>query len=143
MASTNFSNITDHLARAAVNYASDTFKAVLVTSVPTEGNFDSWINRSDVTNEHAATGGYTTGGFSVTASVGAVDTTNNRVPVTFTCASPTYSSATLSAAGCIIYKSTGTSSTDKLLHFVDFGSNVSSTNGNFTVTFSTPLYINR
>lgn len=143
MASTNFTNITDHLAKAAVNYSTDTFKAVLVTSVPTEGNFDAWVNRSDVTNEHGATGGYTTGGFSVTASVGAVDTTNNRVPVTFTCANPTYSGATLSAAGCIIYKSTGTSSTDKLLHFVDFGGTVSSTAGNFTVTFTTPLYINR
>lgn len=143
MASANFSNITDHLSRAAVNYATDTFKAILVTSVPSESNFDTWVNRSDVTNEHGATGGYTAGGFSVTASVGAVDTTNNRVAVTFTCASPTYSSATLSAVGCIIYKSTGTSSTDKLLHFVDFGTTVSSTAGNFTVTFTTPLYINR
>jgi len=143
MASTNFTNLTDHLARSAVNFASDTFKAVLVTSVPSESDFDAWINRSDVTSEHGATGGYTTGGFSVTASVAAVDTTNNRVAVTYTCGSPTYSSATLSAVGCIIYKSTGTSSTDKLLHFVDFGGTVSSTNGNYTITFSTPFYINR
>jgi len=143
MASANFSNITDHLAKAAVNFSTDTFKAVLVTSVPSEANLDAWVNRSDVTNEHAATGGYTTGGFAVTASVGTVDTTNNRTAVTFTCGNPTYSSATISAVGCIIYKSTGTASTDKLLHFVDFGGTVSSSNGTFTVSFSTPLYINR
>lgn len=143
MASANFSNITDHLAKAAVNFSTDTFKAVLVTSVPSEANLDAWVNRSDVTNEHAATGGYTTGGFAVTASVGTVDTANNRTAVTFTCGNPTYSSATISAVGCIIYKSTGTPSTDKLLHFVDFGGTVSSSSGTFTVSFSTPLYINR
>ena len=143
MASANFTNLTDHLAKAAINFSSDTFKAILVTAVPSESDLDTFVNRSSVTTEHAATGGYTTGGFSVTATVGAVDTTNNRVAVTYTCASPTYSSATLSAVGCIIYKSTGTSSTDKLMHFVDFGGTVSSTAGNYTVTFSTPFYINR
>jgi len=143
MASANFTNLTDHLAKAAVNFSTDTFKAILVTAVPSESELDTFINRSSVTIEHAATGGYTAGGFAVTASVGAVDTTNNRVAVTYTCASPTYSSATLSAVGCIIYKSTGSSATDKLLHFVDFGGTVTSTNGNYTITFSTPFYINR
>jgi len=143
MASTNFTNLPDHLARAAVNFASDTFKAILVTAVPSESDLDTFINRSSVTTEHATTGGYNAGGFSVTASVGAVDTANNRVAITYTCASPTYSSATLSAVGCIIYKSTGSAATDKLLHWVDFGGTVSSTSGNYTVTFSTPFYINR
>jgi len=143
MASANFTNLTDHLAKAAVNFSTDTFKAILVTAVPSESDLDTFINRSSVATEHAATGGYTAGGFAVTASVGAVDTTNNRVAVTYTCASPTYSSATLSAVGCIIYKSTGSAATDKLLHFVDFGGTVSSTAGNYTVTFSTPFYINR
>lgn len=143
MSSANFTNLTDHQARAAINFATDTFKAILVTAVPSESDLDTFINRSSVTTEHAATGGYTAGGFSVTASVGAVDTTNNRTAVTYTCASPTYSSATISAVGCIIYKSTGNAATDKLMHFVDFGGTVSSTSGNFTVTFSTPFYINR
>ncbi len=143
MASANFTNLTDHLAKAAVNFSTDTFKAILVTAVPSESDLDTFINRSSVTTEHAATGGYTAGGFAVTASVGAVDTTNNRVAVTYTCGSPTYTSATLSAVGCIIYKSTGNAATDKLLHFVDFGGTVTSTAGNYTVTFSTPFYINR
>jgi len=143
MASANFTNLTDHLAKAAVNFSTDTFKAILVTAVPSESDLDTFINRSSIATEHAATGGYTAGGFAVTASVGAVDTTNNRIAVTYTCASPTYSSATLSAVGCIIYKSTGSSATDKLLHFVDFGGTVTSTAGNYTVTFSTPFYINR
>ncbi|MEI2422019.1 hypothetical protein V6O07_17205, partial [Arthrospira platensis SPKY2] len=104
MASQNFTNLPDHLARARINFATDTFKAVLVSSIPTEANLDAWAFRSAITNEVAATGGYTAGGFDVTASVGSVDTTNNRVPVTFSAAIPTYSSSTISAVGCIIYK---------------------------------------
>lgn len=143
MASTNFTNLTDHLAKAAINFSTDSFKCMLVTSVPSEANFDAWVNRSDVTNEHAATGGYTAGGVAVTATVGAVDTTNNRQSVTFTNLAPGWTSATLTAVGCIIYKNTGTSTTDKLVTFVDFGGTVSSTSGNYSITFSTPLYINR
>lgn len=143
MASANFLNLTDHLARGAINFASDTFKSMLVTSVPSEANLDAWVNRSDVTNEHAATGGYAAGGFAVTASVGAVDATNNRTSVTFSCSNPVYTGATLSAVGAIIYKSTGSAATDKLVSFVDFGGTVSSTSGNYSVTFSDPLHINR
>jgi hypothetical protein len=142
MASANFRNLADHLAKAAINFSTDSFKVILVSSVPSETNLDSWINRSDVTNEVAATGGYTAGGVAVTATVGALDTTNKRVPVTFGNLSPGWTSATISAVGAIIYKSTGTSTTDKLVQFVDFSGTVASTSGNYSVTFSTPLYIN-
>jgi hypothetical protein len=142
MASRNFTNLADHLARARINFGSDSFKGILVTSVPTESNLDTWDFRNDITNEVAATGGYTAGGFAVTASVGTVDAANDRVAVTFSAASPTYTSSTISARGVIVYKDTGTASDSPLAHFVDFGETVASTNGNFTVTFTTPLYIN-
>ena len=38
MASANFTNLTDHLAKAAINFSSDTFKAILVTAVPSESD---------------------------------------------------------------------------------------------------------
>lgn len=142
MASANFTNLTDHLAKAAINFGTDSFKCLLVSSVPSEANLDSWVNRSDVTNEISGTG-YTAGGVAVTATVGAVDTTNNRQSITFGNLSPGWTSATLTAVGCIIYKSTGVAGNDKLVTFVDFGGTVSSTAGNYSVTFSTPLYINR
>jgi hypothetical protein len=146
MASANFTNITDHLARARVNFGTATFKAALVTSVPSEANLDAWDFLDDLNTgaiEVAATGGYATGGFAVTAAVGAVDTTNNRTPVTYTCASPTYESSTITARGAVIYADTTVAGTSPLLHFVDFGESKSSENGNFTVTFDTPFYINR
>jgi len=142
MASRNFTNLADHLARARINFATDTFKGILVSSIPTESNLDTWDFQNDITNEIAATGGYTAGGFAVTAYVGAVDAANDRVPVTFSAASPTYSSSTITAVGVIIYKDTGTANTSPVCHFVDFNGTESSTNGNFTVTFSAPLYIN-
>lgn len=142
MASANFRNLADHLARGAINFSSDTFKVLLVTSIPSEANLDSWVNRSDVTNEVAAGGGYTAGGVTVTASVGAVDTTNNRVPVNFADLSPGWTSATITAVGAIIYKSTGSAAADKLVTFVDFSGTVASVSGSFSVDFTTPLYIN-
>ena len=56
---------------------------------------------------------------------------------------PGWTSATITAVGAIIFKSTGNAATDKLVTFVGFGSAVSSTNGNYAITFSAPLYINR
>jgi hypothetical protein len=141
MPSANFRNLPDHLARGAFNFASASFKCILVSSVPSESNLDTWVNLSDVTNQITGTG-YTAGGVAVTATVGAVDTTNNRVPVTFGNLAPGWTSSTLTAAAAIVYQDTGTAGTSKLVTMVDFGGNVSSTAGNYSVTFSTPLYIN-
>lgn len=140
MASANFTNLTDFLAKASVNFSSGTFKALLVSVAPSEANLDAWVNRSDVTNECSGAG-YSTGGAAVTATVGSVDTTNNRLSVTYS--NPSWSTATLSAVGAIVYLSTGVAANDKLLHWVDFGATVVSTAGTFAVTFSAPFYINR
>ena len=141
MPSANFRNLPDHLARCAFSFATAPFKCNLVSSVTSEANLDSWINLSDVTNQISGTG-YTAGGVAVTATVGAVDTTNNRVPITFTNLNPGWTGSTLTAAAAIVYQDTGTASTSKLVTMVDFGGNTSSTSGNFNVTFSNPLYIN-
>ena len=137
----NFTNLADHHARGAINYASDTFKVMLVSSVPSAANLDAWVNRSDVTNESAGTG-YTAGGVAVTATVGALDTANNRVPVTFTDITSGWPAVTTSAVGCVIYKSTGSASTDKLVAFVDFSGTKTASGGSFAVSFTNPLYIN-
>jgi len=92
MASRNFTNLADHMARARINFGADTFKALLVSSIPTEANLDAWAFRSSVTNEHASTGGYTAGGVAVTATVGTVDAVNDRVAVTFAASNPVLTS---------------------------------------------------
>jgi hypothetical protein len=140
MASANYRNLADHLARAAINFSSASFKCMLLTALPSESDLDTHIFRSSIATETSGTG-YTAGGVAVTATVGAVDTTNNRVPITFTNLSPGWTSATLTAVCAVIYQNVGTAGTDKLVQVVDFGGTVSSTAGNYSVTFSTPLYI--
>lgn len=142
MASANYSNLPLHLANGAINFSTASFKCLLHTAVPSEANLDAWVNRSDVTGEATGTG-YTAGGVAVTASVSAVDTTNNRVSITFSNLAPGWTSSTISAAAASVYLNSGNAATDKLIFMIDFGGTVTSTNGNYSVTFTTPLYINR
>lgn len=141
MASANVSNLPLKVAQA---YFTGTWKFMLVTDAPSESDLDTWDTRSDVTTEHAATGGYTAGGFTVTIDSITLDTTNNRAVVTFSADNPTLTDVTLSGVvGGFLYKAVGTAATDELATFVDYGSAKDVTAGNFTHTFTTPLYINR
>ena len=142
MASANFTNLPRALAKGDIDFDTNTFKVLLISSIPSEANLDAWANRSDVTNEITGTG-YTAGGIAQAFTLDAVDTTNNRQSVTWTNITNGWTSATFSAVGAIIYKNTGTASTDTLLHMVDFGGTVSCTAGNFNITYSAPFYINR
>jgi hypothetical protein len=82
--------------------------------------------------------GYTTGGNACAVTVAATDNTNNDVEISFSVTS--WTSATITARAGVIYKSRGgASSADELVGYVDFTSDVSSTNGTFAVTVSTPL----
>lgn len=122
-------------ANIAVN--TDTFRCMLVTSsyTPNKGTHDK---RNDVTNEVTGTG-YTSGGTTCTVA-GALDTTNHRYDVTIT--GPSWTTATLTARGLVVYKYRGgASSADELVMYVDFLSDVSSTAATFAVTVTGPLRI--
>lgn len=140
MASANSLFLTKRLGDAY--FGSGTFKFLMVASVPDETELDTFDFRNDVTDEITGTG-YTSGGVAVTLTVGSVDTTNNRTPVTVTDLAPGWTSATISAVGGWIYKDTGNAATDELISFVDFGGTVTSTASDFNVDFTAPLYINR
>lgn len=141
MASANFTKLTDYLATAAINLNTATYKCMLVSAVPSEANLDAWLVRSDVSTEVTGTG-YTAGGVAVTGTY-AWDTSNNRSSLTFTNLAPGWTSSTITAVGAIIYQNVGTAGTDRLITFVDFLGTVTSTAGNFSVSFSSPLYLNR
>lgn len=53
---------------STINFTSDTLKMALVTVAPSAAQLLSWVHYSDVTNEVAAGGGYSTGGQSVTGA---------------------------------------------------------------------------
>ena len=124
------------IATGAVDCDTDTFKMMLVTSTYTASK--SHAKRSDITNEVAAGSGYTAGGNACALTVAATDNVNNDVEISFSVTS--WTSATITARAGVIYKSRGGLATaDELVGYVDFLSNITSTNGTFAVTVSTPL----
>ena len=136
MASLVYNSFMRDVVTGAVDCDTDTFKMMLVTSTYTASK--SHAKRSDITNEVAAGSGYTTGGNACALTVAATDNVNNDVEISFSVTS--WTSATITARGGVIYKSRGgASSADELVGYVDFLSNITSTNGTFAVTVSTPL----
>lgn len=120
-------------AKGSIDFDTDVFKVMLVTSTYAP-NKDTHTKRSDVTNEVTGTG-YTAGGTATTTTVGAVDTANDRVDINFGAVS--WTTATITARGAVIYKSRGgASSADELVMYVDFGSDITSTAGTFALSAS-------
>lgn len=132
MASFNFNALLDHLCRAKINFATDTFKMMLLSAPLAETEKDAFDYRNDITNEITGTG-YTAGGKAVALTLGAVDTTNNRIDITADVVN--WPSATLSAQAAVIYKSRGgAASADELVSHIDFGGTFPSGGGTYTVT---------
>lgn len=110
----------------------DTIKVMLMTSSYTENKDHDF--RSDFTNEVSGTG-YTAGGATATCSV-TVDDTNDRMDLTL--GGATWSSSTITARKAGYYKSRGgAASADEAIALNDFGSDVSTTAGTFTLSAST------
>jgi len=120
----------------AIDFSANTFYVLLCTNAYTP-NKDTQTKRSDITGEVAAGGGYTTGGQAVTPTV-TLDTANDRVDITF--ADVTWGASTITARYAVIYRRRGgASSADELVAACDFGSDISTTAGTFTLDFTGPL----
>lgn len=133
MTSIVYNSCIDDQARGNIIFASDTFKALLVTASYAP-NKDTHLKRSDVTNEVSGAG-YAAGGLTATVTV-TKDTVNDRVDTSLGAVS--WASSTITAAGAVYYKSRGgAASADELVAYVDFGGNVISTNGTFALSAST------
>jgi hypothetical protein len=116
---------------APINWGSDTIKVALCTSTYTP-NQDTHDFFNDVTNEVTGTG-YTAGGATLASKTATYTSGTNTCA--FDAADVTWSTSTITARYAVIYKSTGTASTSPLVGYIDFGADVSSSGGNFTITF--------
>ena len=120
------------LANKEINLGADTFKVMLCTSsyVPDQ---DTHRYKSDVTNEITGTG-YTAGGATLgSVTVGYTAGTNT---LKFDAADSAWSGSTLTARYAVVYDATpGTDATRPLICYGDFGADVSTTSGTFTVTW--------
>lgn len=138
MASLVYNSYFDDAARNNINVATDTFKMMLVTStyVPDK---DTHLKRSSVTNEVTGTG-YTAGG-QTTALTVTKDLANDRLDVAIG-APAGWTGSTITARAAVVYKARGGANTaDELVAYLDFGADVTSTNGTFSVTVTTPIRI--
>lgn len=134
MASLIYTSALDDLAKGAIDFDTDTFKTLLVTSSYTP-NKDTHTKASNITNEVANGNGYTTGGATSACTV-TKDTANDKVTLSF--AAVSWATSTITARGAVIYKSRGgASSADELVAYIDFGGDVSSTGGTFSISAST------
>ncbi|MFE2995011.1 hypothetical protein ACFXG4_08370 [Nocardia sp. NPDC059246] len=106
-------------ARKEVDWGNDAIKALLTTSGYTP-NQDTHAYKSDLTNELAATGGYTAGGIALTGLNISYDGANNRLILDANDIS--WPTATFTARNLIVYDNTpSTDATRPLLGYVDFG----------------------
>lgn len=135
MASLIYDSCIYDTSKGDIDWDNHSFKFMLVTASYTP-NKGTHTNRSQITNEVTGTN-YNSGGESIGFTL-ANDTSNHWTTITFN--QMTFTNLTVSniRAG-VIYKTTGTASTDLLVAYVDFGSNYSPSAQNFVVTFSTPL----
>lgn len=103
----------------------DTIKIALFTSSAT---LDASTTAYSSTNEVANGNGYTTGGNTLTGAV--ISSSGTTAFCDFS--DSTWSSASFTARGALIYNS---SKANRAIAVLDFGSDKTSTNGNFVVQF--------
>lgn len=140
MASVIYNSFKRDIMNGDIALDTDTIKVALVTStyVP---DVDAHTKFSDITNELAASGGYTAGGATLTSLVVSVDNTDNEG--VFDAADTTWSTATFSGArGGVLYKSTGSAATSPLIGYIDFGSDKAGTGGDFTIQWNAEGIVN-
>ena len=112
-----------------------TFKIALIKANASQsGTYGAaTTNYSDVTgnsDELPATGGYSTGGNTLTN----IDPTTSGTTAFIDFADTTWTSATFTTRGCIIYN---TSQSNKAVMVIDFGADFSVSGGTFQIQFPT------
>jgi hypothetical protein len=132
MASKLYGNFLLKALNKEVDFDSDTIKVALLTSSYTPDQ-DAHDYFNDVSTYEVTGTGYTTGGITLSSKTATYDSGTNVIVLD--AADVTWSSSTITARYAVVYDSTGTSSTSALIGYVDFGSDQSSTNGNFTITW--------
>ena len=136
MADVIYNSFKKKIMDGSIDLDTDTIKVVLVTSSYTP-NIDTHTQYSHITNQVTGTG-YTAGGATLANKSVAVDTTNDRAK--FDADDTTWTSASITARGAIIYKyiddGGSPDDTSPLICYKDFGADITSTNGDFTIQWS-------
>lgn len=133
MASKMYGNFLLKALNKEVDWDSDTIKVALVSSsyTPNQDSHDYW---DDVVANEVSGTGYTAGGQTLTSKTITYDSSSNVIVLD--AADSVWASSTITARYAVIYDDSGATNALKVLvGYVDFGSDQSSTSGNFTVTW--------
>ncbi len=124
------------LATKKVDLSADTLKVMLLSAYTVGSTQDTAQFVSDVTAvaTEASGTGYTAGGVTIASPSFSA---SGHVYTLTSGTNPSWATSTISAAYALIYDSTpGTSSTNPVIGYVDFGGTVSSSGGTFTLTIN-------
>lgn len=133
MASKLYGSFIAKALNKEIDWDSDTIKVALVTSsyTPNQDTHDYW---DDVVANEATGTGYTAGGATLASKTSTYTGATNKLVLD--AADVTWSSSTITARYAVVYDAqTGVNSTSPLIGYVDFGTDQSSSSGNFTITW--------
>lgn len=116
-----------------IDWDTDTIKVALLTNAYTPDQ-DAHNYYDDVVANEVTGVGYTAGGNTLANKTNAYNSATNVI--TLDADDTTWSSSTITARYAVVYDATpATNATRPLIGYVDFGSDQSSSNGNFTITW--------
>jgi hypothetical protein len=133
MASKLYGNFVVKSFNKEIDWDSDTIKVALLTNAYTPDQDGHDYYDDVVANEVSGTG-YTAGGNTLANKTNQYNSATNVIVLDAD--DTTWASSTITARYAVIYDATpATNATRPLIGYVDFGSDQSSSNGNFTITW--------
>ena len=133
MASKIYGSFFGKALNKEIDWDTDAMKVALISNAYTP-NQDTHDYLDDVIANEVSGTGYTAGGATLTSKTIAYDGANNVTVLD--AADVTWAASTITARYAVIYSDAGGTNSQKvLLGYVDFGSDQSSTSGNFTITW--------
>lgn len=112
-----FKHAIGNAVQSPIDLDGDTFKIALVQSTYTP-DIDAHDFFDDITNEASGTN-YTAGGNTLATKTWTQDNGNDRAVWDFD--DPTFTNVSISFRYAVIYRSTGTASTSRLIGYIDYG----------------------
>lgn len=133
MASKLYGNFVVKSFNKEIDWDSDTIKVALLTNAYTPDQ-DAHDYFDDVVANEVTGTGYTSGGASLANKTNTYNAATNVIVLDAD--DVTWASSTITARYAVVYNaSPATNATRPLIGYVDFGSDQSSSNGNFTITW--------
>ena len=133
MASKLYGQFISQALNKEIDWDTDTIKVALLSNAYTPDQ-DAHNYFDDVVANEVTGTGYTAGGNTLANKTNSYNSATNVI--TLDADDTTWSSSTITARYAVVYDaSPATNATRPLIGYVDFGSDQSSSNGNFTITW--------